>query len=50
MMGKTWASVFKGRQIISPWMVWARMTRHSCSVSGPGLLRMESGTLTLPMS
>src|SRR2546429_453944 len=34
----------------SPTSGWVFMTVHSSSVSGPGLLRIDSGTRTLPMS
>ena len=34
----------------SPTTVWAFISFHSSSVSGPGLLRIASGIATLPMS
>jgi hypothetical protein len=32
------------------WSISMRITFHSASVSGPGLLRMDSGTPIFPMS
>ena len=49
-MPATSASAGTTARMRSPMTVWRRMKSHSSAVSDPGLVRIEAGIATLPMS